>query len=245
MGARAGVSKRVLEAMRVFGVTTGSPTVRLESGVGRAGRTRVDRVIASFADRLVRRAGAAGERGAVVVVSGASGSGKSTVVSRFCDQFGGVGSDARVVRVRRVGRSDRRVIETVRGPVERALGVLARAGLAEAGVLMRAVGVLSAGERARLGLARAMSQAERISRAGGSCVVVCDDFGEFLDGRTAENVARSLARWARSGGRRVLVATTRHELARVMEPDVHVHLPGWFLEHGTEDAWRAADARGC
>lgn len=152
---------------------------------------------------------------AITLITGPSGSGKSRLL-RAC---------VRALHERAHPLADaaappdraRAVIDQIPGPIPQRLRTLARAGLGEATLLPRLPAELSRGEQARLRLAIAMSAAP----PGGW--VVCDECCSDLDRATAQSVARTLARWARASGVRLLLASPHEDLPALLGPDALIH----------------------
>lgn len=168
------------------------------------------------ADRVVSIADS--DAGRVVFLTGPSGTGKTTLLGAIESRWG----DRAVIRpVRRLPA--RPIAElSARDPLEVWLGALARAGLAEARLFARTPGELSEGQRARLGVAMAMRRAERASKPA---LLLLDEFGSTLDRMTADALARTTARWARSTpGLLCVCSTARGELARPIDADLTIRL---------------------
>jgi ABC-type ATPase with predicted acetyltransferase domain len=151
--------------------------------------------------------------GGVILISGPSGSGKSVLLRAMVAAARGRGEV--VVGLRRVGGvgvgRGSSVIDVVPGTLERALGVLSRAGLADALLLARRPSVLSEGERYRLELACAMARAEGFLRRGVRVVLVADEWCNALDRTTARSVSIAIHRWAKAWPTVRVVVATAHE----------------------------------
>jgi ABC-type ATPase with predicted acetyltransferase domain len=156
--------------------------------------------------------------GEVVLIRGASGTGKSTLLGRVEAALlaGGVS----VMRLEEVALDENAaVVDCFGEPLERALEMLSRAGLSEARLMVRSPRELSAGEAFRYRLARFM--------AGEARVLVADEFGAVLDRTTARVVAWQLGRFVRvsAGGdrpRSAVVATSHEDLVEDLRPAVVV-----------------------
>lgn len=212
-------SERSLRTLAMFGLTVGD--VGLDDG----GAERRGARAASLAARI----DGALAVGRVCVMTGPSGAGKSTVLRALDERARARGE--RVVRVELAARElRRRVIDVVKcgGGVEESLRVLAACGLGDARLAVTPVAGLSEGERARLGLARAL-----IACAGsGRVLLLADEFGAALDGVTARAVARGLSRFVRGDGRvRAVVVAGRDEVVEEMRAGVVARVrSGWI--HG-------------
>ncbi len=157
--------------------------------------------------------------GRVVAVTGPSGSGKSVLlraVGRRVDNA--VWLDVQALR-----RSPHTPLELLAGePLAVRLGTLARAGLAEATVMVTPARHLSGGQQYRLALAVAMQQAQQ---SQGPALLLADEFASCLDAVTARVLSRHLSRWARRSGTAVLLATVRTDILADLAADRVLHKP--------------------
>jgi ABC-type ATPase with predicted acetyltransferase domain len=160
-------------------------------------------------DPVAARIDGALARGGIALLTGPSGAGKSATLRALAGRV-------RCTRVRPVRRGRRAVVDLFRCGLGRAMACLARAGLAEAGVMVRRASELSDGQRARLAIALAMS------RARPGATILIDEFGSTLDRAAAASLARTLRRWARCAPVRVVCATAHGDLAPFLAPDVLV-----------------------
>jgi ABC-type ATPase with predicted acetyltransferase domain len=156
--------------------------------------------------------------GEIGAIAGPSGAGKSTALLAA-----GAAARARgravVVVDPDAALPDRPILDLVPGSLEGALRLLARAGLSEVPLFGLRPRQLSAGQRFRLALALAMSEAER---SGG--LLMIDELGSALDPTTGVCLARLLRRWVR-GPVRALCATTRGEILESLGPDLLLDIP--------------------
>jgi ABC-type lipoprotein export system ATPase subunit len=156
--------------------------------------------------------------GRIVLVSGPSGSGKTTVLRALAERLRPA---AWVDAARRPGR--RAVVDLVspRGPLDRAVELLASCGVGEPRLWLRCYRDLSAGEQLRVDFARA------IGRWMGRRPILCDEFGTCLHRRAARAAAHHLRRLATRRGLAVVVATAHEDIAGDLQPDEWVRLrPG-------------------
>jgi len=169
--------------------------------------------------------------GEVVMICGASGTGKSTLLRRVEAGLraaeAGAGVCARALRVLRLSEialpENRAVVDCFSCSLQAAMGALARAGLSEARVLLRPPGALSEGEQFRFRLAQFM--------ASDADVLVADAFGEPLDDLTARVVSWNLGKFiggslAAGRPRGAIVATVREELIADLQPDRVIWMRG-------------------
>lgn len=153
--------------------------------------------------------------GQIALVTGPSGSGKSSVL-RALNAHARPRSREALRRV--LHAAHRTLLDFLPGSTESALTALARAGLADAILLARTPAELSDGERARFALAHALAHA-----APGATIVL-DEFLSTLDRATARNVALALRRWMDREGAaravRLVVASAHDDLLDYLAPEV-------------------------
>lgn len=237
---------RTVECSAVPGRATLEACASVGISLRRVSRVRRDaayRVGAADVDARLRR-------GQIGLLTGPSGCGKTGVILALAERLRRNAREAVVVaRLERDGTRDinqakrakegaeedssdesatsvvEMVAETCGGGWPRAMGLLARAGLAEGMLLARTARELSDGQRSRLMLALAMGEAEqRLERGSARRVtVLVDEFASSLDRVTARGVCRTLRRWVKRNRRvRVVVATG------------HADVRGWL---GAEVVW--------
>jgi ABC-type ATPase with predicted acetyltransferase domain len=170
------------------------------------------------------------EGGRVVLITGASGAGKSSLMRHIRSRY-----DRRLwIDLGRVKLPRRAVVDCfpARLPVEEVLAALGRVGLGEVWTYLRRPEQLSDGQRWRLRLALGL---ERAKGRGGRGVVVlaCDEFGALLDRVTAAVVARVVRRVvAASPGVCAVLATSHDDLGEALGADVIVRCDFGKVEVG-------------
>ncbi len=147
----------------------------------------------------------------VVLFTGPSGSGKSSVMREVAKRFGAV--DAGSLELPAVP-----LVDALPGAVEDRLATLAGCGLSEARLLLRTPAELSEGQRYRFRMAYALATARG--------PIVLDEFTAALDRTLAWVVAFNLRKLATRAGIGVLAATTHEDIADDLNPDLHVRCHG-------------------
>src|SRR5438045_2222455 len=174
-------SERALRALGMFGLTTDDERVQCDA------RLRHAALHARALHDSLRP-------GRLALITGPSASGKSSILRHLAALV----PDPEVVLSSPDASSDTRVIDALGSAglaVPQALHALSAAGLADAFIPSRSVGVLSAGERARFAVARAILRAESVFALGHRPTIILDDFADGLDDATARNAAHALRRW--------------------------------------------------
>jgi hypothetical protein len=155
--------------------------------------------------------------GDLVLFTGPSGSGKSSLMREAAAQLGAV--DAAALELPAAP-----LIDALPGSVDDRLAALAGCGLSEARLLLRKPAELSDGQRYRFRLAFAMSH--QPADAGRSPWVLADEFTASLDRPLAKVMAFNLRKLVTRTGVGVLAATTHDDIADDLNPDV------WGRCHG-------------
>ena len=147
----------------------------------------------------------------LVVMTGPSGSGKSSILRAVAKQLDAV--DAGNLELPAVP-----LIEAVPGTVEDRLAILAGCGLSEARLLLRTPAELSDGQRYRFRMAYAMATAKS--------PILLDEFTAMLDRTLAKVVAFNLRKLVSRTGVGVLAATTHEDIVEDLNPDTWIRCQG-------------------
>ena len=162
--------------------------------------------------------------GTIVLLSGPSGSGKSSILDAIAEQA------EDVIWVGR-GRfsSQKAIVDGIaRGkPLATALEILTACGLGEPRLWVRQFGDLSDGEKFRASLARAVG---RSLNGKTRCPIMCDEFTAILHRRAAKAIAYNLRKLVTRHGLMLVVATTHEDVIEDLQPDQMIHLGGLEVE---------------
>ena len=153
--------------------------------------------------------------GDVVLFTGPSGSGKSSLLRAASQQLGAV--DAMTYTL-----WERPLVDALAGDLPERLSRLATCGLSEARLLLRTPSELSDGQRYRFRIAQALAYAQ----GSESRFLMADEFAAYLDRTLAKVLAFNLRKLATRERIGILVATTHEDLTADLRPDVHVRCRG-------------------
>lgn len=165
------------------------------------------------------------EPGQTVLFTGASGSGKSSLLRAAADQLARADktpapnhpNPARlpdVVDVDQLTWESRSLIDQLPVPFNEAMQLLAMCGLAEAHLMLRTPEELSEGQRYRFRLALAVARRP--------LWIIADEFTATLDRILARSIAFNVSRIAARHRIGFLLATTHEDVAEDLQPDLHI-----------------------
>ncbi|MCA9297064.1 MAG: hypothetical protein KC983_11115 [Phycisphaerales bacterium] len=205
------------------------PSLRRVSEVRRPNAIRVAREFALIPDAVRSRTWPELEidlaPGRICALIGPSGSGKSQRLGQIrhrLERTPGVNA----FELPELSESGEPVIDLFESPAEETMQHLARVGLAEAPVLVRAIGVCSSGERWRLRLALAQRLIEfaRNDEHEVLPVLCIDEFTSCLDRITAFGIAHHLRRWCDVCGVCAIIATPFNDVLDALNPERAIHM---------------------
>lgn len=153
--------------------------------------------------------------GSIVLITGPSGSGKSSLLQTLREQIGalpGIGPALSLTDIPLA--ADCALVDTFDLPLSETLEHLARAGLSDAFILLRKPSELSDGQRFRYRLARATASSARF--------LFADEFAATLDRLTAKILSYQLRKTITRTQQTAILATTHEDLEDDLQPDVLV-----------------------
>lgn len=148
------------------------------------------------------------QEGQVVYFTGASGSGKSSIMCEVASQLTGV------LDIDDLELSDLILVDALPLPIQESMQLLAQCGLGEAQLMLRTPHELSDGQRYRFRLAMALAQKPNW--------IFADEFTAALDRELAKVIAFNIRRLASRLGIGFLLATTHEDILEDLSPDLHV-----------------------
>lgn len=156
----------------------------------------------------------------IIFVTGASGSGKSTVLRLIHEQLD-PNPNAHVLDFAGLPKlQDRPLVDVFPNrPLSQTLKLLSLAGLNDAFVMLRKPSQLSDGQRYRLRLAQVMAMIETDVVPRKLKVILADEFCSTLDRVTAKVLARNVRKWVSRSGVCFVAATTHDDLLEPLAPD--------------------------
>ena len=158
--------------------------------------------------------------GRIVLLCGASGSGKSSILRRLAEQV-----ESPIWVGRSALKSTLPLIDAI-APRQRlsvAMEILTACGMGEPRLWIRRYTDLSDGEKFRAALARAIGTALRAPSPG---TILCDEFTALLHRRAAKAIAHNLRKLVSRHHLSLVVATAQDDIIEDLQPDEIVRLGG-------------------
>lgn len=161
------------------------------------------------------------EPGDIVLFTGISGSGKSSLLRALTSQLSSHESDASplnplpsLLHLAHLDLGHHILIDSLPLEFEESLELLAACGLGEAPLMLRTPQELSDGQRYRFALALAISHHPRW--------IIADEFAALLDRTTAKVIAHNIRRLADRTGIGFLLATAQCDIQQDLAADIYV-----------------------
>ncbi len=153
------------------------------------------------------------ERSSITLITGCSGSGKSTMLQQIREQL------PRTVHADDLDEPDPSVpiLNLFTGSLETTMSLLSATGLGEPKLWTLPARALSTGEQARLDLARLIDASDP------GTMIVIDEFAMPLDRLTARALCATLRRLVDRMGLRIIVAGAHEDLTEFLHADLVIH----------------------
>ncbi|GAB4148490.1 MAG: ATP-binding cassette domain-containing protein [Planctomycetaceae bacterium] len=163
-------------------------------------------------------------QGDVICFTGASGSGKSSVMRAVAAQL------PDVVDINSISLPTKPLVDGLDLPTQESIALLSACGLGEAQLMLRLPSELSDGQRYRFRLAMGLAQKPRW--------IFADEFTATLDRTLAKVIAFNVRRHADRTGMGFLLATTHEDILPDLDPSLHVQ-----CQLGNEPVWVRSECK--
>jgi len=172
------------------------------------------------------------QSGQIVLFTGPSGSGKSSLLRAVCEEFQRSTKNV-LIDIMALSLPDRPLVDALPLEAKESLDLLAACGLSEAQLLLRTPSELSEGQRYRFRLALGLAQLKQRPTDGNGWLIA-DEFTATLDRTLAKVLAYNLGRVARRQKVGCLLATTHEDVGEDLAADVLVRpdLDGGIVVEG-------------
>ncbi len=158
--------------------------------------------------------------GQLIFVTGASGSGKSTILRLIHEQIKQDPNTHAIGFDNLPKLQDRPLVDVFPSrPLSKTLQLLSLAGLNDAFVMLRKPSELSDGQHYRLRLAQAMAMVEADVIPSKLKIILADEFCSTLDRVTAKVLSRNVRKWVTKSRVCFVAATTHDDLLEPLAPD--------------------------
>lgn len=142
----------------------------------------------------------------VIVICGASGSGKTTILKHLADSVG-----HRLTKP--IFDNNKCLISNFNMSPKQATLLLSQIGLASVPTWIRPFNVLSNGEQYRASLAKSISDTKD------NDIIFVDEYTSVVDRNVAKSMSNALQKYIRSNNKRIVLATCHYDILEWLRPD--------------------------